>query len=200
MFAPKRRLAREMRREEGFSLLELFTTVVVMVLLIGIAIWSMKAHWQTHAAGAAKDQIINDLRLCSTLADRHKRTFGIHFRSDRCETNPNTYTFLRVEDDGTIVEIDPPQGASSDHRDVPLPDKAIIDRLDPQEMAYDVGDFGARQMKIYFNPAGAITICQYGDEASGRTNFEDYASILLSDTSHGCARTVYVFQLGDTGE
>jgi hypothetical protein len=186
--------------ERGFSVLELVVTVATMILVITVAIWSLKSHWETHAASAGKEQVINDLKVCSEYARSERQTYGIHFRSGRCENNPNTYSFLKVEPSGTVTEIPPLLGASGKDRIVTLPDKAVIYGLNPQTMGFDVDEMGARQMKVYFNPSGAIILCQYGDAEFGRYNFSDYASIVISDNAHGCSRTVNVFKLGDTSD
>lgn len=184
------------RGQGGFSLVELLTVIIIITLLLGLGSWVLLSNRSSQATRSGETQLVADLRVCATVAETEKRAYGLLLRGPTCATNPNTYTFLRVNDDGTVTEmVSPPPGASYRRQYIELPSQAKFTTFAPAVMTFD----NQKQIKIYFNPVGELLYSQYGDAGNARTDLNENVTAGISDSAGTNVRTVTVYKLGEVG-
>lgn len=65
--------------EKGFSLVELVTTAMIVMVIAGMAMIQMQPAWQDHQANAGLDQMKSTLRLARETAVGQRRTILLKF-------------------------------------------------------------------------------------------------------------------------
>lgn len=69
------------RQEKGFSVVELVTTAMIIMVVAGMAMIQMQPAWQDHQANAGLDQMKSTLRLARETAVAQRRTIMVTFAS-----------------------------------------------------------------------------------------------------------------------
>jgi len=103
-----------MRDEEGFTLTELLVAMLVMSLVLGLAAYALRRHWQTRALHAGVDEIVSELRTEQQEASTatHPWIYGAWFKPGtgrwgtlRTHANTGTCQVLSSRTLGTGVQI-----------------------------------------------------------------------------------------------
>ena len=92
-----------MRREEGFSLIELLITVALIAVVAAVAMPAFNGFRDTLAQRQATSQIINDLRRARQTSVTQHRSVIVAFGNGVATTNITSYT-LHTDFDGDGVK------------------------------------------------------------------------------------------------
>ena len=92
-----------MRRESGFSLIEMLITVALVASLIGVAMPAFNSFRDTLAQRQATSQLINDLRRARQTSVTRHRSVIIAFGNGVATTNITTYS-LHTDLDGDRIK------------------------------------------------------------------------------------------------
>ncbi len=73
-----------MRREYGFTLIEVLATLVLMGILLGLSVPALRHFWLARALEGGADQVVSQLRQLQeeAISQSHPQVFGARFRPD----------------------------------------------------------------------------------------------------------------------
>ena len=100
----------KVKQQQGFTLLEVIVTVVVMSLLITLAIPTIQQSYHRLRLDTAMVQLHKDIRWAQKLADREQGQISITFFQDK---QPYRYVIQRVTDRTRVKTVALPDGLSA---------------------------------------------------------------------------------------
>lgn len=76
-----------LRRQEGFTLIEMLATLALTGILLGLSVPALRHFWLTRALEGGADQVVSQLRQLQedAISQSHPRVFGARFRPNSSE-------------------------------------------------------------------------------------------------------------------
>lgn len=83
-----------LRREEGFTLIELMVAIGLVAILMTMSVSALRSFWLERSLEASVDETVTQLRQTQgrAVGETHPLTYGLRFRPDS-----NTYSIVRFD-------------------------------------------------------------------------------------------------------
>lgn len=155
-----------MKREKGFTLLEMMVTVGVAAILLSVGVPSFKGVIMDNRLVRDSNQFVASINLARSAAVRFQRNATICASSNYSATTP-TCSASTDWSNGWIVWVDKDRDGATDTNEIlsvqePLDGTTAFSATTAALFSYDARGFGA-------SPAGVLTMCDNRDGEIGRS-------------------------------
>ncbi len=155
-----------MKRQKGFTLIELMVTVGVGAILLSVAVPSFRSIIMDNRLVTQANQFVTSVNLARSTAVRYQRNATV---CPSANFNANVPTCSATTDwsAGWIVWVDKDRDGATDTNEIlsvqePLDDSTAFSAATAAQFSYDARGFGA-------SPAGILTLCDTRDGETGRS-------------------------------
>jgi type II secretory pathway pseudopilin PulG len=161
-----------MRKEEGFTVVELMAGILIAGLLMTLGAWSLRNYWFTQSLERAKAEVVTQMRQAQqrAMSESHPLVYGVWFEPNKSNwgvvmydpTDP-TQPCEKVEEfkfEGGVISRSP---------------TFAVDAAMESACDLEIPGTGAPQRYVFFHPrgsatAGSVTLLARDDDTNDDNN------------------------------